>query len=97
MAALADDLEPFAVEDEKVIYKTGPVYHIVAKRGNVLADHTHDEAETIWFLEGAAELQVGEDTEVIKAPCEFFIDSNVYHKLTALTDIAFIEQRHEQR
>ncbi len=94
MSSLADDLKPFAVEGDKVIYKTGSVYHIAAKQGTVLADHVHGEAETIWFISGEAELQVGDDVEQIKAPCEFSIDSNVYHKLTALTDIDFVEQRH---
>jgi len=97
VSSLADDLIPFAVEGDKTIYKTGPVYHISAKQGMVLADHTHDDAETIWFLEGEAELQVSEEIERIKAPCQFSIDSNIYHKLTALTDITFIEQRHNKK
>lgn len=39
------------------------------------------------------ELTIGDETKIVKAPIMFKINSNVYHKVVALTDIDFVIDR----
>lgn len=89
------NLEPFDVNESRTVYDAGPVFYITAPKDAVLADHTHDEAETLTIVSGTAEIQIGEKVEVAKAPCVVKIPSGIYHKFTAKTKVDFIEQRQD--
>jgi quercetin dioxygenase-like cupin family protein len=89
-----EPLTPIKQNNSRTTYKCGPVFYITAKAGGVLADHTHDEAETLWILEGKGKIQVGEDTQEFEAPCTLKIPPGVYHKFMPGTDVNFIEQIH---
>ena len=82
---------PIIKQDERgIIYRCEPVNYIVRKKGTISANHKHEEAETLYLVEGSVELTIGSETEHIKAPKKFFIPSKEYHKLVALTDIKLI-------
>lgn len=85
-----DDI-PIVKEDERgIIYRCVPINYIVRKKGSISADHTHEEAETLFLVEGEIELTIAKETRTVKAPKTFFVPSNVYHKVVALTDIKLI-------
>ena len=82
---------PIIKQDERgIIYRCDPVNYIVRKKGTISANHRHEEAETLYLIEGSVELTIGAETKNIKAPKKFFISSNEYHRLVALTDIKLI-------
>jgi quercetin dioxygenase-like cupin family protein len=85
--------EPDQTNEKGQGFKAGRLFYYTTNPGAVRADHTHPEAETLWVIKGKAELQVGEEREVIEAPCMVEIPGNIYHKLTAITQTNFIEQR----
>lgn len=77
-------------DDRGIIYRCEPVNYIVRKKGTVSADHTHEEAETLYLVEGEVELTIGEESTKVQAPKMFYVPADVYHKVTALTDIILI-------
>jgi quercetin dioxygenase-like cupin family protein len=88
-------LDPFVEDESKKSYKCGPVYFYEAKAGSVLADHSHEMAETLWIIEGSGEITIDEETEIFEAPCVIKIKASVYHKFMPKTDVKFIEHRHK--
>lgn len=85
---------PVVKEDERgIIYDCGKVGYIFRKQGTISADHTHEDAETLYLVEGKVKLTVGDETQEVEAPVKIEIPSNVYHKLIALTDIRIVEER----
>ncbi len=82
---------PIIKHDERgIIYRCEPVNYIVRKKDTISADHTHDEAETLYLVEGKVELTIGKETKNVEAPIKVFIPSKEHHKLIALTDIKLI-------
>ena len=84
------DIPIFAQDDRGTIYRCEPINYIVRKKGTVSADHTHEEAETLYLIKGKVELTIGDESATIEAPKMFFVPSNAYHKVVALTDIELI-------
>ena len=85
---------PIVKEDERgIIYDCGKVGYIFRKQGTVSANHVHEDAETLYLVEGRVELTIGDKTQVAEAPIKIEIPSNIYHKLVALTDIRIVEER----
>jgi mannose-6-phosphate isomerase-like protein (cupin superfamily) len=91
---ISEPLEPIKQNESRTTYECGPVFYISAKAAGILADHTHDEAETLWILEGKGKIQVGEETSEFSAPCILKIPGKTYHKFMPETDVNFIEQIH---
>jgi len=85
-----DDIPVLKYDDRGTIYRCEPINYIVRYKGTVSADHTHSEKETLYLVDGRAELTVGTESKNIEAPAKVFIPSNKYHKLVALTDIRLI-------
>ena len=76
-----------------IIYNCGDgVGYIVRKKGTVSANHAHIEPETLYLVKGKIELTVDSQTEKVEAPAKIDIDSNVYHKLIALSDIVIVRK-----
>ena len=85
---------PIVKEDERgIIYDCGKVGYIFRKQRTISANHTHEDAETLYLVEGKVELTIGDETQEVEAPIKIEIPSNVYHKLLALTDIRMVEER----
>ena len=84
------DIPIYAQDDRGIIYRCEPVNYIVRKKGTISANHTHKEAETLYLLEGEVEVTIDKEIQKVKAPKMFYIPSNVYHKVVALTDIRLI-------
>lgn len=76
-----------------IIYDCDKVKLIVRGKGTTSADHTHEQAEVLFLIDGEVVLTVGEKTENVKAPCRISLSPNIYHKLVALTDIKILEYR----
>ena len=85
-----EDIPTIKDDDRGKIYRCEPVNYIVRKKGSISANHTHEEAEQLYLIEGEVELTVGSETTQVKAPKMFFVPPNVYHKVKALTDIKLI-------
>ncbi|MFH1751746.1 MAG: cupin domain-containing protein [archaeon] len=70
-------------------------FHFIKRyKGTISADHDHDEAEIIYFLDGKAELTVGKKTTKVRAPVKITIPAKAHHKLVALTDIILLVLRY---
>lgn len=85
-----EDIPVLKQDVRGTIFRCEPVNYIVRGKGTISADHTHEEAETLYLIEGKVELTIGEETQTVEAPKKFFIPSNVYHRVVALTDIKLI-------
>jgi quercetin dioxygenase-like cupin family protein len=68
------------------------VGYIVRKKGTISANHTHIEPETLYLVKGKIELTVGNQIKKVEAPIKIDINSNVYHKLIALSDIVIVRK-----
>jgi len=66
------------------------VGYIFRNKGTISADHTHEEAETLYLVQGEVEITIENETELMKAPSKVVIEEGVYHKLIALTDIVIV-------
>lgn len=76
-----------------IIYDCGKSNFISRKSGTVSADHTHDEPERIYLVEGKIELTIDNETQIVEAPIMFEYGPKVYHKLVALTNIRLVTER----
>ncbi len=77
-------------DDRGVIYDCEKVGCIFREKGTVSANHIHEEAETLYLVQGEIELTIEDEMEKVKAPIKVHIEKNIYHKLIALTDIVII-------
>ena len=82
-------------DERGAIYACGQSSFIIRKKGSTSANHTHEDPETTYLVEGRIELTIGNETQIIEAPTLFKIDPNEYHKVVALTDIKLITDRNE--
>ncbi|MBW3000098.1 cupin domain-containing protein, partial [Candidatus Woesearchaeota archaeon] len=73
-------------DERGTIYDCGKSSFISRKKGTISADHKHEDVEIIYLVKGEIELTIGDENKIVKAPMMFKTDSNVYHKLVALTD-----------
>ena len=80
-------------DERGIIYDCGNSSFITRKKGTIGANHTHEDPEIIYLVKGEIELTIGDETKIVKAPIMFKINSNVYHKVVALTDIDFVIDR----
>ena len=85
---------PITKKDERgIIYNCNQLNFIQRKKGSINADHTHEDKEVLYLIKGEAELTVGKETKVVKAPLKIEIEPNQYHKLVALSEIFLLEDR----
>ncbi len=80
-------------DERGIIYNCGKSSFISRKKGSVSANHKHEDPEIIYLVKGEAELTIGDETQIVKAPIMFKTDSNIYHKLIALTDVELVIDR----
>lgn len=66
---------------------------ITRKQWTISADHTHNDPEIDYLVVGEIELTLGNETQIVKAPIAIHVESNVYHKIVALTDIEMVFDR----
>jgi quercetin dioxygenase-like cupin family protein len=79
-------------DERGIIYDCGKVGFIIRSKGTISADHTHEEPEILYLVEGRATLTIGKEVSEVEAPVEIEISGNVYHKLVALTDIRIVRE-----
>lgn len=80
-------------DERGVIYDCGKSRFIFRKEGTVSANHKHEDPEVVYLVKGEVELTIDNETQIVKAPIMFKMDSNIYHKLVALTDIDLVIDR----
>lgn len=80
-------------DERGIIYDCGKSSFISRKKGTISANHTHEDPEIVYLVKGKIELTIGEEVKIVEAPVMFKTDSNVYHKLIALTDIELVIDR----
>ena len=83
-------------DERGVIYNCRNCNFVTRKKGTIGANHIHEDPEIIYLVKGEIELTIGNETKIVKAPIMFKINSNVYHKVVALTDIDFIINRNDE-
>lgn len=88
---MTEEVKIIEQSDEVIAYDCDKIYYVCLKKGGVLSDHTHNHEETVFLMEGEAEVILGDKTERVKAPSKLTIPPNTYHKFTALTDIIGLE------
>lgn len=88
---------PIIKSDERgTIYNCGKSSFIFRKKGTISADHKHQDVEIVYLVKGKVELTIDAETQIVEAPVVFKTDSNVYHKLIALTDIELVIDRNNK-
>ena len=80
-------------DERGIIYDCGKSSFISRKKGTISANHKHVDPEIVYLVKGKIELTIGDETQIVEAPIMFKTDSNVYHKLVALTDIELVIDR----
>lgn len=87
------DIKIIKKDERGIIYDCGKSSFISRKKGTISANHKHEDPEIVYLVKGEVELTSGDETKIVKAPVMFKTDSNVYHKLVALTDIELVIDR----
>ncbi len=87
------DIKIIKQDERGTIYDCGKSSFISRKKGTISANHKHADSEIVHLVKGKVELTIGDETKIVKAPVMFKTDSNVYHKLVALTDIKLVISR----
>lgn len=90
-----EEIKIIKSDDRGVIYNCGKVNFITRKKDTISADHSHQDKEMVYLVKGEAELTIGKETKIIKAPIVFEVPSDIHHKLVALTDISLVIDRSE--
>ena len=65
------------------------IAHVILKKGSIVPQHSHDNEQITYILEGALHFWIGEDESeeiVVNAGEVLHIPSNVPHKAQALED-----------
>jgi len=87
------DIKIIKSDERGIIYDCGKSSFISRKKGTISANHKHEDPEIVYLVKGEVELTIGDETQIVKAPIMFKTNSNVYHKLVALTDIELVIDR----
>ena len=87
------ELKTIKSDERGIIYDCDKLNYISRKKGSINANHSHCDYEILYLVKGEAELTIGEETKIIKAPIKIEIPENTYHKLIALSDIEILEDR----
>ena len=94
---MKDEVKIIEKSNEHIAYDCDKVFYVKLKKGATLSDHSHKYSETVFLMEGEAEMTIGGETQIIKAPTKIVIPLNTYHKFTALTDLIGLELKDNQR
>ncbi|NOQ55430.1 MAG: cupin domain-containing protein [Nanohaloarchaea archaeon] len=87
------DIKIIKKDERGTIYDCGKSSFISRKKGTISANHKHEDPEIVYLIKGEIELTIGDETKIVNAPVMFKTDSNVYHKLVALTNIELVIDR----
>jgi quercetin dioxygenase-like cupin family protein len=88
---MVEELKIIEQSNEVTAYDCGKVYYVRLKKGGILSDHNHSHQETVFLMEGEAEVILGDKIITAKAPVKLVIPPNIHHKFTAITDIIGLE------
>jgi mannose-6-phosphate isomerase-like protein (cupin superfamily) len=59
-------------------------------KGTIAGDNSENVEEVIYLITGSAEITLRKKTWKVEAPVKIEFPAKTYHKIKALTDIAFI-------
>ncbi len=90
---MINEIQLIKSNEDGAIYDCGKVKLIIKKEGSVSADHSHQEAESLFLIDGNAEITLDKDIKKVSSPISIDIPSNIYHKILALTNIKLIEDK----
>ena len=90
------ELRTIKSDERGIIYDCDKLNTIKRKKGTINANHTHEDPEILYLVEGKVELTIGKETKVVSSPVKIEIESLQYHKLMALTDIILLEDREKE-
>lgn len=81
-------------QDERgTIYDCEKLNVVIRKKGSISANHSHEEKEIMYLIQGKIELTLGNETKIIEAPTKITTESNEYNKILALTDMILLYER----
>jgi len=87
------ELKILKSDDRGAIFDCDKVKFIRRKKCSVSADHSHEDNEILYLVNGEIELTIADETNIISVPTKIVIPPNVYHRILALSDIGMIEIR----
>ncbi|NQT49555.1 hypothetical protein HQ571_02560 [Candidatus Kuenenbacteria bacterium] len=71
----------YTTDDFKIYYRN---------KDTVSGDNSENVEEVIYLITGKAEVTLKDSTRTVESPAEINIPAKTYHKIKALTDIAFL-------
>ncbi len=71
----------YQADDFKILYRY---------KDTIAGDNAENVEELIYLISGSAEVTLRDSTKLVEAPAKIEFPANTYHKIKALTDIAFI-------
>ncbi len=66
---------------------------VVRKKGTISANHSHDDPEIMYLLQGKVELTIDNEIKDVEAPVMIEIQKESFHKVFALSDIILLYKR----
>lgn len=88
---MIEDIKIIEQNKDYVAYDCDTMLYVQLKKWAVVSDHTHSHEETVFIIQGVAEMIIGDKLSTITSPQKIVIPANTYHKFTALTDIIGLE------
>jgi len=71
----------FQTDDFKILYR---------KKDSISGDNSENLKETIYLIQGKAEVTLKDSTETMTAPSKTIFPAKTHHKIKAITDIILI-------
>ena len=71
----------YQADDFKIYYR---------HKDTVAGDNSENVEEVIYLITGTAEVTLRDSTRLVEAPAKIKFPAKTYHKIKALTDIAFV-------
>jgi hypothetical protein len=59
-------------------------------KDTIAGDNSENVEELIYLISGKAEITLRYSTEIVEAPAKIEFPAKTYHKIRAITDIAFV-------
>ncbi len=85
---------PIIKSDERgTIFDCDQLRVVMRKKGTISANHSHEDPEILYLIQGEAEFTIDAETEKIIAPVMIEIEENRFHKIVALSDIILLYKR----
>lgn len=88
---MIEDIPIMEQTKEYIAYDCDVITYIRLQKWATVSDHTHTYQETVFLIEGTAEIIIWDKHHTINWPKKLVIPPNTYHKFTAHTNIIGLE------